>query len=85
MNKKRLYLINSLDSILVVLNLLYSVIPDVEPKIDNDRYFLLFFTGFFNSVKNEHRAEPFIGLEPMTYALPWRYSTTELKVLLIMK
>lgn len=23
--------------------------------------------------------EPFIGLEPMTYALPWRYSTAELK------
>ena len=24
-------------------------------------------------------SKPFIGLEPMTYALPWRYSTTELK------
>lgn len=23
--------------------------------------------------------KPFIGFEPMTYALPWRYSTTELK------
>ena len=26
-----------------------------------------------------HCSKPFIGLEPMTYALPWRYSTTELK------
>ena len=23
--------------------------------------------------------KPLIGFEPMTYALPWRYSTTELK------
>ena len=23
--------------------------------------------------------KPFIGFEPMTYALPWHYSTTELK------
>lgn len=23
--------------------------------------------------------QPLIGFEPMTYALPWRYSTTELK------
>lgn len=23
--------------------------------------------------------KPFIRFEPMTYALPWRYSTTELK------
>jgi hypothetical protein len=28
------------------------------------------------------KQEPFIGLEPMTYALPWRYSTPELKGLL---
>lgn len=26
--------------------------------------------------------QPFIGFEPMTYALPWRYSTTELKGLM---
>ena len=25
------------------------------------------------------RKKPLIGFEPMTYALPWRYSTTELK------
>lgn len=25
------------------------------------------------------RSKPLIGFEPMTYALPWRYSTTELK------
>lgn len=25
------------------------------------------------------RPKPLIGFEPMTYALPWRYSTTELK------
>lgn len=25
------------------------------------------------------KAKPLIGFEPMTYALPWRYSTTELK------
>ena len=25
------------------------------------------------------KKEPLIGFEPMTYALPWRYSTTELK------
>lgn len=27
----------------------------------------------------EKRKKPLIGFEPMTYALPWRYSTTELK------
>lgn len=25
------------------------------------------------------KLKPLIGFEPMTYALPWRYSTTELK------
>lgn len=25
------------------------------------------------------KKKPFIGFEPMTYALPWRYSTAELK------
>ena len=25
------------------------------------------------------KSKPLIGFEPMTYALPWRYSTTELK------
>ena len=25
------------------------------------------------------KKKPLIGFEPMTYALPWRYSTTELK------
>ena len=25
------------------------------------------------------KVKPLIGFEPMTYALPWRYSTTELK------
>jgi hypothetical protein len=25
------------------------------------------------------KKKPFIGFEPTTYALPWRYSTTELK------
>jgi hypothetical protein len=27
--------------------------------------------------------KPLIGFEPMTYALPWRYSTTELKGLIL--
>lgn len=27
----------------------------------------------------EKTQKPLIGFEPMTYALPWRYSTTELK------
>lgn len=27
----------------------------------------------------EKSQKPIIGFEPMTYALPWRYSTTELK------
>lgn len=27
----------------------------------------------------EQKKKPLIGFEPMTYALPWRYSTTELK------
>lgn len=27
----------------------------------------------------ERPQKPRIGFEPMTYALPWRYSTTELK------
>jgi hypothetical protein len=28
------------------------------------------------------KEKPLIGFEPMTYALPWRYSTTELKGLI---
>lgn len=27
----------------------------------------------------KRKKKPLIGFEPMTYALPWRYSTTELK------
>ena len=27
----------------------------------------------------KEKKKPLIGFEPMTYALPWRYSTTELK------
>lgn len=37
---------------------------------------------FSSRLKNEDWSfmeKPFIGFEPMTYALPWRYSTTELK------
>ena len=29
--------------------------------------------------KKKRSKKPLIGFEPMTYALPWRYSTTELK------
>ena len=28
------------------------------------------------------KQKPLIGFEPMTYALPWRYSTAELKGLI---
>lgn len=31
---------------------------------------------------SEKTPKPLIGFEPMTYALPWRYSTTELKGLI---
>ena len=40
---------------------------------------------FYSSLKYEYyysvflKKKPLIGFEPMTYALPWRYSTTELK------
>ena len=30
-------------------------------------------------MKKRKKKKPLIGFEPMTYALPWRYSTTELK------
>lgn len=30
-------------------------------------------------MKKEKKKKPLIGFEPMTYALPWRYSTAELK------
>lgn len=39
----------------------------------------------YSSFKSEYYCchfltkKPLIGFEPMTYALPWRYSTTELK------
>lgn len=54
----------------------------------------LFLFFFFNSNKQIYSTikyeyydlgfmkkskKPLIGFEPMTYALPWRYSTTELK------
>ena len=30
-------------------------------------------------IEFHEKKKPLIGFEPMTYALPWRYSTTELK------
>ena len=52
------------------------------------RFVYLFITKkkeyLYSPMKNEDQdwnlvEKPFIGFEPMTYALPWRYSTTELK------
>ena len=40
-------------------------------------YFLNTMTGLLWK-----KEKPLIGFEPMTYALPWRYSTTELKGLI---
>ncbi len=34
---------------------------------------------FYSSLRYKKSKKPLIGFEPMTYALPWRYSTTELK------
>lgn len=34
-------------------------------------------------MKKNDQKKPLIGFEPMTYALPWRYSTTELKGLIL--
>lgn len=42
--------------------------------------FLNFFLfSIFKLKKNDYNGEPLIGFEPMTYALPWCYSTAELK------
>lgn len=41
-----------------------------------------FLYHLYRMQKNDHCSfmeKPFIGFEPMTYALPWRYSTAELK------
>lgn len=45
---------------------------------------ITFFFFFLELLTMENKdlslmKKPFIGFEPMTYALPWRYSTTELK------
>lgn len=34
---------------------------------------------YYDSGFRKKSKKPLIGFEPMTYALPWRYSTTELK------
>lgn len=39
----------------------------------------LFFLQIGIQLLSFFEKKPLIGFEPMTYALPWRYSTTELK------
>lgn len=48
--------------------------------------FQIFTMDLIGIMENSHtrrqfyeKRQPLIGFEPMTYALPWRYSTTELK------
>lgn len=48
--------------------------------------FQIFTMDLIGIMENSHtrlkfyeKSQPLIGFEPMTYALPWRYSTTELK------
>ncbi len=43
----------------------------ILPSIHNNKYYDRSFM--------KKGPKPLIGFEPMSYALPWRYSTTELK------